>query len=91
MAIDASRQEGERLLADTVLVSNRGPLAFRLDDGRPVAVHAGGGLAGSIRPIVVGTGATWVACALGEADNVAAAAGMMKDVGLRIELVDPDP
>ena len=91
MAIDGSRHEGEGLLADTVMVSNRGPLAFRLDDGRPVAVNAGGGLAGSIRPIMVGTGATWVACALDEADKVAAAAGMMNDVGLRIELVDPEP
>ncbi len=91
MAIDGSRHEREGLLADTVMVSNRGPLAFRLDDGRPVAVNAGGGLAGSIRPIMVGTGATWVACALDEADKVAAAAGMMNDVGLRIELVDPEP
>jgi len=91
MATDRSRQDGAGLLADTVLVSNRGPLAFRLEDGRPVAANSGGGLAGSIRPLVAGTGATWVACALGEADRAAAAAGRMNDDGVRIELVDPDP
>ena len=91
MATDGARQDGERSLADTVLVSNRGPLAFRMEDGRPVATNSGGGLAGSIYPIVRGTGATWVACALDEADRAAAAAGMMSDDGLRIELVDPDP
>ena len=41
--------------------------------------------------MLVGTGATWVACALDEADRAAAAAGMMSDEGLRIELVDPEP
>ena len=91
MATDGTRHHGERSLADTVLVSNRGPLTFRMQDGRPVATNSGGGLAGSIYPIVRGTGATWVACALGEADTAAAAAGMMGDDGLRIELVDPDP
>ena len=91
MAIDGAPPDGAGPLTDTVLVSNRGPLAFRLEDGRPVAAAAGGGLAGSIHPTVRGTGATWVACALGEADRAAAAAGMMNDDGLRIELVDPDP
>src|ERR1700722_17465720 len=91
MSTDRSRKDGEGLLADTVLVSNRGPLAFRLEDGHPVAANSGGGLAGSIRPIVAGTGATWVACALGEADRAAAAAGMMQDDGFGVELVDPDP
>jgi trehalose 6-phosphate synthase len=91
MAADCSRQAGDGTLADTVLVSNRGPLAFHLEDGHPVAGTTGGGLAGSLRPMVVGTGATWVACALDEADRAAAAAGMMADDGLDIELVDPDP
>ena len=60
--------EGDGSLVDTVLVSNRGPLSFRMVDGRPVRVASGGGLAGSLLPIVEGTGATWVASALGEAD-----------------------
>ena len=82
---------GDGSLADTVLVSNRGPLAFRLEGGRPVAGPSAGGLAGSLRPMVAGTGATWVACALGEADRLAAESGMMHEDGLHIELLDPDP
>jgi len=82
---------GDGSLADTVLVSNRGPLAFHLEEGRPVAGATAGGLAGSLRPMVAGTGATWVACALGAADRLAAESGMMHEDGLRIELLDPDP
>ena len=78
-------------MADTVLVSNRGPLAFHFEDGQPVAGKAAGGLSGSLRPLVVGTGATWVACTLSDADRAATEAGLMSDEGLRIELVDPDP
>jgi trehalose 6-phosphate synthase len=55
-----------------------------------VAGTVGGGLAGSLHPLLTGTGATWVACALSEADRAAAAAGMMTVDGLDIELVDPD-
>ncbi len=83
--------DGDGSLADTVLVSNRGPLAFHLEDGRPVAGHAGGGLAGSLYPIVVGTGAAWVACTMGDGDRQAVADGLMSEDGLRIELVEPDP
>jgi trehalose 6-phosphate synthase len=90
MAGDRFRQDGDGSLADTVLVSNRGPLAFHFEDGQPVAGNVAGGLSGSLRPMVVGTGATWVACALDDADRAATAAGLMCDEGLRIELVDPD-
>jgi trehalose 6-phosphate synthase len=76
---------------DTVLVSNRGPLAFHLDEGRPVSGESAGGLAGSLLPLVAGTGATWVAGTLGDADRMAIAAGLMVVDGLRLELVDPDP
>ena len=87
----AGDQQRQGSLADTVLVSNRGPLAFHLEEGRPVAGTSAGGLAGSLRPLVVGTGATWVASTLSEADKIAAEAGMMSDDGLHIELVEPDP
>ena len=60
---------------DPVLVSNRGPLPSARTDGRPVRSQAAGGLAGSLHPMVAGTGATWVACALGEADRAAADQG----------------
>jgi trehalose 6-phosphate synthase len=78
-------------LADVVLVSNRGPLTYRLDAGRPVAMASGGGLAGSLLPLVEGTGATWVASSMSEADRLAAAEGLMTADGLRIELVEPEP
>ena len=91
MAATGPRQGGDGSLADTVLVSNRGPLAFHLEDGVPVARPSAGGLAGSLRPLVAGTGATWVASALGEADRAALPAGLMADDGLRIELVEPEP
>jgi trehalose 6-phosphate synthase len=82
---------GDGSLADTVLVSNRGPLAFHLEDGKPVAGTVGGGLAGTLSPLVLGTGATWVASAMSPADRQAVADGLMTAEGLRIELVEPDP
>ena len=82
---------GDARLADTVLVSNRGPLAFHLEDGRPVAGKAAGGLAGTLAPMVLGTGATWVASAMDDADRQAVADGLMTAPGLRVELVEPDP
>jgi trehalose 6-phosphate synthase len=88
---DLPTTSGDGSLADTVLVSNRGPLAFRLDEGRPVPVASGGGLAGSLLPLIEGTGATWVACTMNEADRKAAAEGLMETDGLRVELVEPEP
>ena len=78
-------------LSDTVLVSNRGPITYSFEAGGLVAGNVAGGLAGSLRPMVAGTGATWVACAMDEADRAAAEAGLMTDDGLRIELVEPEP
>src|SRR5664280_1590314 len=69
---DRLHPDGDGSLADTVLVSNRGPFAFHLEDGLPVPGAAGGGLSGSLHPMVAGSGATWVASALSEADRVAA-------------------
>ncbi len=87
---DRLHPDGDGSLADTVLVSNRGPFAFHLEDGLPVPGTAGGGLSGSLHPMVAGSGSTWVASALSEADRVAARSGMMTDDGLHIELVDTD-
>ena len=53
--------------------------------------HSGGGLAGSLFPLVEGSGATWVASSMNEADRLAASAGLMAAEGLRIELVEPEP
>ncbi len=82
---------GDGSLADTVFVSNRGPLSFRMEDGRLVRVVSGGGLAGSLAPLVAGTGATWVASSLNQADRDAAAQGLLSTDGLRLELVEHDP
>lgn len=77
---------------DLVVVSNRGPLSFRLDDkGQLVRGHAAGGLAGSLYPMMAGTGATWVACALSDADRMAVDQGLMVEDGIRIELLDLEP
>jgi len=75
-----------------VVVSNRGPLSFRLDDdGEPVAAGTGGGLAGTLHPLLTGTGSTWVAASMSDADRLAADRGLMAEDGLRIVMVAPDP
>jgi trehalose 6-phosphate synthase len=77
--------------ADLVIASNRGPLSFVLDSsGTPVAVDPGGGLAGALHPLLQGSGATWVACAMSEADRKAADAGLMSQPGLELVVVRPD-
>ena len=91
MAAEHFRQEVAGPLSDTVLVSNRGPITYNFEAGGLVAGNVAGGLAGSLRPLVAGTGATWVACAMDEADRAAAEAGLMTDDGLHIELVEPEP
>lgn len=78
--------------ADLVIASNRGPVSFRLDgSGRPVAAGAGGGLAAVLHPLIRGTGATWVASAMSEADRLAAASGLMSSPGIELVTVQPDP
>lgn len=75
-----------------VVVSNRGPLAFDLDDaGRPVARRGAGGLVSALTPLVAGTGTRWLAAALGEGDRVAARDGLVEAEGLRVRLLDIDP
>ncbi len=91
MAPHRVEEDGEGSLVDTVIVSNRGPLAFHFEDGVPVAGETAGGLAGSLRPMMAGTGATWVAATLGDADRAANRAGLIPDDGFHVELVDPDP
>ncbi len=75
-----------------MIVSNRGPLSFRLGgDGRPVRAGSGGGLAATLRPLLTGTGATWVAASMSEADRLAAEQGLMGEEGLRVVSLSPDP
>jgi len=78
--------------ADLVVASNRGPLSFSLDDtGRPVPAGSAGGLAAALYPMLSGSGATWVACAMSEADRAAAAQGLMTDGGIELRTVEPSP
>jgi trehalose 6-phosphate synthase len=76
-----------------VIVSNRGPLSFAVgDDGALVTRRAGGGLATALGAAVAGTGATWIAGALSEADRLAAAQGTVEAKGFRVRslVLDPD-
>ncbi len=72
-----------------VVASNRGPLSFRLrEDGSPVAASVGGGLAGTLAPLLQGSGSTWVFATMGEADRRAAEAGLMALEGLELRPVE---
>jgi trehalose 6-phosphate synthase len=75
-----------------VIVSNRGPLAFRrTEDGELVARRGAGGLVSALAPLVAGTDATWIAAALSDADREAAGSGVIEAEGLRVRAVAPDP
>jgi trehalose 6-phosphate synthase len=77
--------------ADLVIASNRGPLSFSLDDAaHPVPAGSAGGLAGALHPQLEGSGATWVACAMSDADRRATAQGLMTERGLHLLTVQPD-
>jgi trehalose 6-phosphate synthase len=76
--------------AGLVIASNRGPLSFTLDDeGRAVPTGSAGGLAAALYPLVEHIGATWVACAMSEADRTAAAGDLTTDTGVSIVMVQP--
>ncbi len=71
-------------MTDVVVVANRGPVSFRLARGEPTASSPGGGLAGTLRPLLAGTGTTWVAANLGEAGRQAADAGLLDVDGIHV-------
>lgn len=73
-----------------VIVSNRGPLNFALDDGALVTRKAAGGLVNALVPALVGRGAMWIAGAIGEADRVAAESGPLHsdDIDVRLLAID---
>ena len=49
-----------------------------------------GGLAAALHPQLEGSGATWVACAMSDADRMATAEGLMTERGLHLLTVQPD-
>ena len=76
---------------DLVVVSNRGPLSYRLrDDGGVEPRRGAGGLISTLGPALRGTGATWVAAAIGEGDRTAAAGGVADSDGVRVRLLALD-
>jgi trehalose 6-phosphate synthase len=80
---------GERAV---VIASNRGPVSFREgDDGERVASRGAGGLVSGLGPLVAGTGATWIAAAISDADRAAAKQGVIEAEGFRVRTLAPDP
>lgn len=79
-------------MQDVVVASNRGPLSFAPGpDGSPVPAGSAGGLATALHALLAGSGATWVAAALGDADRDAVARGLVHEDGLRIVMVEASP
>lgn len=77
---------------DLVVVSNRGPLSFATaSDGSLVTRRGAGGLVSSLGPAVAGTGATWVAAAISDADRQAAAKGVVEAEGFRLRSLAIEP
>ena len=76
---------------DLVVVSNRGPVSYRLDDqGELVAKRGAGGLISTLKPALAGRGALWIAAAIGDGDRKAAAAGSEEVDGVRVRLLAVD-
>ena len=70
-------------MSANLVVSNRGPLAFRAEpDGALAPVPAAGGLASSLHRILAGSGTTWASVTMGAADREAVAQGLMHEDGL---------
>jgi trehalose 6-phosphate synthase len=57
-----------------IVVSNRGPVSFLLDDkGERIVRRGGGGLATALRSLVAHHGVTWIASAMSDEDRAVAA------------------
>jgi trehalose 6-phosphate synthase len=78
--------------ADLLVASNRGPLSFTVDgEGRTLEKRSAGGLAAALEPLLAGAGASWVACAMSDADRRAAREGLMRLDDVELLTVEPDP
>jgi trehalose 6-phosphate synthase len=75
-----------------VLVSNRGPITFRMaTDGSLVPRRGAGGLVSGLGPLVEGTDATWIAAAMTMGDRKAADRGVIEAEGFRVRTLALDP
>ncbi len=60
-------------MAELVVVSNRGPVQFEVDEeGNLSAGRGAGGMVAALGPALAGKGGTWVAAAISDGDRVAA-------------------
>lgn len=74
-----------------VIVSNRGPVSFRLDDrGLPEARRGAGGLVSGLGPLVRETDTLWIAAAMTDGDRIVAEQGATRAEGFRVRLLDVD-
>lgn len=76
-----------------VIVSNRGPVSFAIDDAAPVGVVAkrgAGGLVSGLAPLVRDTSALWVAAAMTDGDRLVATRGVTEAEAHRVRLIDID-
>lgn len=77
---------------DLVIAANRGPHSFvRNASGELTTAPGGGGLASALGPMVRGSGATWIATAMTDADREAAARGAIETDGFRYRCIAIDP
>jgi trehalose 6-phosphate synthase len=72
-----------------VVASHRGPFVYeRVGDG-VAARRGGGGLIGSIGPVVEGSGVTWIAAPLSDTDREIASRGTaLEEAGFNLRLLD---
>ena len=76
-----------------VIVSNRGPVSFVVDDAAPAGVtsrRGAGGLVSGLAPLVRETQTIWVAAAMTDGDRVVAGRGVTEAEGFRVRLIDVD-
>ncbi len=73
-----------------VIVSNRGPVSFREENGELMARRGAGGLVTGLGSLA-GNDATWIAAAISDADRAAASKGAVETGGFRVRLLDVDP
>lgn len=74
-----------------VIVSNRGPLSFRLEDGELLARRGAGGMVSGLAPLVIDSDTTWIAAAISEGDRLAAEQGVIEAEGFRVRTLAIDP
>lgn len=71
-----------------VIASNRGPLAYREDDGRLVATRGGGGLVSGLAPLMDEGRVRWISAALSDADRRAVREGVPAATDQPVHLID---